>query len=180
MWLSILVVLVLSGLWHGASWHFIVWGAANALILIAYTSVRRNKFFVSLTSKMNDWVANKFMLISISAACVFFRASSVHKAINMLVDMFKNIPSQISLIIHNARGERLSLLYLKQSGFDFFVGLILIIAFTLMEKQFMSSSIDTWLITKSKRFRWTVYYIFIISFIFIGVFKKTEFIYFQF
>ncbi len=180
MWLSILLVLVLSGLWHGASWHYIVWGIANALILIAYTSVRRNKIFLAVTSKMSDWVANKFMLLSISVACVFFRASSVEKACTMLIDMFKNIPFQVRQIISNSRGERLSLLYIKQSAFDFFVGLFLIIVFTLIEKQFISNTIDTWLPAKNKKFRWAFYYCLIAAFVFWGVFKKTEFIYFQF
>lgn len=31
---NIMLVFLVSGLWHGANWHFIVWGAANGLLVI--------------------------------------------------------------------------------------------------------------------------------------------------
>jgi D-alanyl-lipoteichoic acid acyltransferase DltB (MBOAT superfamily) len=33
---NILVVMVLVGLWHGANWTFVVWGAYHGLLLIGY------------------------------------------------------------------------------------------------------------------------------------------------
>lgn len=34
-WLNIMIVFLLSGLWHGASWNFVLWGSLNGLFLIA-------------------------------------------------------------------------------------------------------------------------------------------------
>jgi alginate O-acetyltransferase complex protein AlgI len=34
--INVLVVFVVSGLWHGAGWNFILWGAYHGLLLIAY------------------------------------------------------------------------------------------------------------------------------------------------
>ncbi len=180
MWLSVLLVLVLSGVWHGADWHYIMWGVANAVILILYTSFKRNKLFLAITSKMSDWFANKIMLFSISAACVFFRASSVTKALHMLRDMFKNIPQQVRLIIKNQHSERLEYLYIKQSGFDFIIAILLVWVFTKFEEKFKSKDVDLWVVKQNKKIRWTFYYGLLTIFILLGIFKKSEFIYFQF
>lgn len=34
-YINILIVFLVSGLWHGANWHFIMWGAVNGLLVIA-------------------------------------------------------------------------------------------------------------------------------------------------
>src|SRR5690606_23132442 len=33
--INLLIVFAISGLWHGASWNFVIWGLLNALFLIA-------------------------------------------------------------------------------------------------------------------------------------------------
>ena len=38
---SIAITLLLGGLWHGASWHFVTWGAYHALLLVVFHGVRR-------------------------------------------------------------------------------------------------------------------------------------------
>ena len=177
---SIIVVMLLSAIWHGARWSFVAWGIANALLLIAYNLLKRNKIFLNITSHISDGFANKIMIFTVSGACVFFRASTVTKAFHMLRDMYKNIFSQIKLIVSNPHSERLALLYLKQSSIDFFLAIFVTFGMLYFESQFKNSSIDKWLPTKSKTYRWIFYYALIIIFLLFGIFKKSEFIYFQF
>ena len=42
MWFNILLVWVLTGLWHGASWNFMLWGLYYAVLLICEKCLRRN------------------------------------------------------------------------------------------------------------------------------------------
>jgi D-alanyl-lipoteichoic acid acyltransferase DltB (MBOAT superfamily) len=180
MGLSILIVLVLSGIWHGAKWNFVFWGISNALLVITYNLLKRNHLFQKLTSKINNFWANKLMILSLTTTTIFFRASSVPKAFHMLRDMFKNVFSQIQASIQNVHGERLAYLYVKQSAKDLIILIFLVVALMLLESKFVNSNIDSWLPQKSKRIRWLFYYSFIVIFILFGVFKKSEFIYFQF
>lgn len=180
MWLSILVVLVLSGIWHGANWNFLFWGISNAAIVIAYNAFKRNKIFLAITSKISDRVGNIITCATVFLTTIFFRATNISKAFHMLRDMFKNVWSQIYLIIKNPHGERLYYLYIKQSKTDFLLAIILAFSLMFIENKFMNKSIDIWLNEKSKRFRWAFYYSLITVFMLFGVFKKSEFIYFQF
>jgi D-alanyl-lipoteichoic acid acyltransferase DltB (MBOAT superfamily) len=180
MWLSILIVLVLSGIWHGASWNFVFWGVSNAILVIAYNFLKRNKLFLSLTSRISDFWANKLMILSLTTTTIFFRCSSVPKAFHMLRDMFKNIFLQISLIIKNPHGERLQYLYVKQSLFELLVAIGLVAGLMFIESKFVNNNIDSWLLSKNKKFRWFFYYTMLAIFLLLGKFDKSEFIYFQF
>ena len=76
-WLfNLFATFVLSGLWHGADWKFVVWGALNGLYLIAETllNARRRKGPVH--------IAVTFALICL--AWVFFRANSIDDALHVL------------------------------------------------------------------------------------------------
>ena len=180
MWLSILVVLVLSGIWHGANWNFLFWGISNAVIVIGFNAFKRNKKFIIITSKMSDRVGNIITCATVFLTTIFFRADNITKAFNMLRDMFKNIPSQIYLIIKNPHSERLYYLYLKQSRDNFILAILFASLLMFIESKFMNKSLDIWLNNKSKVFRWGFYYSLITVFLLFGVFKKSEFIYFQF
>jgi D-alanyl-lipoteichoic acid acyltransferase DltB (MBOAT superfamily) len=180
MWVSILIVLVLSGVWHGANWNYIVWGITNALLVIIFNLFKRNKNFVFITSKMSDRAGNVFTCFAVFFTTIFFRASSVTKAIHMIRDMFKNVFIQINLIIKNTHGERLQYLYVKQSSIDFFLTIIFVSSLMFLESKFLNRNFESWLLEKSKRFRWMFYYSMILIFVLFGQFNKLDFIYFQF
>ncbi len=180
MWVSILIVLVLSGIWHGANWNFIVWGITNALLVIVFNLFKRNKNFLYITSKMSDRLGNIFTCFTVFFTTIFFRASSVTKALHMIRDMFKNIFSQTVVIIKNLHSERLDYLYLKQSSFNFFLAILFVSILMILESKFLNRNLDSWLLAKSKRFRWVFYYSMISIFILFGQFNKLDFIYFQF
>jgi len=82
------VVLVLCGLWHGAAWHFVLWGAYEALLLVGYYSWRglRRKLLGRRKQKDNmplliGSVALVFACHSLAA--VFFRAPDMSVARRM-------------------------------------------------------------------------------------------------
>ncbi len=41
-YINIMVVFSLSGLWHGANWHFVIWGLGHGLLLILYLHFKRH------------------------------------------------------------------------------------------------------------------------------------------
>ena len=87
---NLLFVFVISGLWHGANWTFIIWGALNGFYLIfAIISENfRKRFnhliFIDRLPKLH--LAMQLMLTFILAnfAWIFFRANSFHNAIMII------------------------------------------------------------------------------------------------
>ncbi|MBN1126471.1 MAG: MBOAT family protein [Sedimentisphaerales bacterium] len=82
---NILLTMILSGLWHGAAWTFIVWGALHGTGVILTRNLERNQFYkenIPLPIKQ-IWV---FMLVSFT--WIFFRAETWDKAILILTRIF--------------------------------------------------------------------------------------------
>ncbi len=89
--LSILLVFSLSGLWHGASWTFLVWGLLHGLARIFEGRTTSNNY--SFTRMLTTF-------LTVSLFWVFFRASSFNKASSILVSCFSfqnNLNSNIAL-----------------------------------------------------------------------------------
>lgn len=79
---NIMIVFLLSGLWHGAGWGFLIWGALHGLAQVAE---RLLKGKVSLPKPL-AW-ALTFLFVNI--AWVFFRAESVGQALTLLSRLFQ-------------------------------------------------------------------------------------------
>jgi len=74
---NILVTWTLLGLWHGASWHFVMWGAYNGVILAVYSVVMRRKRWSlpAFPGKLFcGWLINVGLLLFSS---MLFRAQSM-------------------------------------------------------------------------------------------------------
>lgn len=87
-----LIVFLLSGLWHGAQWHFIVWGLIHALAFIP--SVLRSKNTDNTSQKSSIFHKGLKVLLSFSIVCLawtFFRANSVNSAIDYLTQTFSSL-----------------------------------------------------------------------------------------
>jgi alginate O-acetyltransferase complex protein AlgI len=75
---NLIVVMLLGGLWHGANWTFVTWGAYHGILL----AVER---FRGKRSMYQEWprpvrVAATFILVLIS--WVPFRSANLHDAVN--------------------------------------------------------------------------------------------------
>ena len=79
---NIMIVFLLSGLWHGAGWGFLIWGALHGLAQVAE---RLCKGKISLPKPL-AW-ALTFLFVNI--AWVFFRADSVEQALALLGGLFQ-------------------------------------------------------------------------------------------
>ena len=82
-WLrNLAIVFILSGLWHGANWTFIIWGILHAFYLIfaILTTDVRQKYFICL-GKVNIFLNQLIVFCLVSFAWIFFRAKSVSIAL---------------------------------------------------------------------------------------------------
>jgi D-alanyl-lipoteichoic acid acyltransferase DltB (MBOAT superfamily) len=90
-YLNLLATMLLGGLWHGAGWTFVVWGAMHGLYLVinhAWRSARTAwGYDVSRSTWWGRFASRTITLLAVIVAWIFFRASSFAGAMNVLAGM---------------------------------------------------------------------------------------------
>ena len=80
---NILIVWMLTGLWHGAGWPFVIWGLFFAVLLIA-----EKLFLGKLLSKVPSVVSRLYTILMILASFVLFNSSTLSEAVRNIGGMF--------------------------------------------------------------------------------------------
>lgn len=120
---NLVVTMVLGGLWHGANWTFVIWGALHGLFLVVNHAWRRvfGKWTPvnGLRGKIYHLAAIALTFVCVVLAWIFFRADSLNAAILLLKGCFGfggiSLPSKVALIV-----EKLGVLgQLGSSGVSF-------------------------------------------------------------
>ncbi len=82
-YINLLIVFLLSGLWHGASWNFILWGTYHG----GFLALERVGFGKVL-DKLWKPLRHIYTMLIVIVGWVFFRVESISKAIIYLKHMF--------------------------------------------------------------------------------------------
>jgi len=83
---NLLVVFLLCGLWHGASWNFVFWGGFHGFLLI----IERGKFG-SILDKVPRLLASLYTMLMVIIGWVFFRAETFSYGLHYLRVMLTNL-----------------------------------------------------------------------------------------
>ena len=84
---NIVIIFLVSGLWHGANWTFVFWGAIHALLYIPVFLMGRNRLYAHSVIAEHSWfptvkevlqVVLTFILVTFSR--IFFRSPSIGDA----------------------------------------------------------------------------------------------------
>jgi len=173
--LNVLIVFAISGLWHGASWNFVIWGLLNALFMIALDPILNfNRRNLPKTEK-EKFLPHIFKSLLIFAAwtisLVFFRAKGFDAAIDGFKNLgFDNISEIVNYGLNNAE---LKLAFILLS--------ILLLKEILWE--WKGETIETRFYKIPGLFRWIFYIILVLSIVYFGQYgtgNEHSFIYFQF
>ena len=88
--LNLMIVFLVSGLWHGAAWTFVIWGALHGIYQVVgiFTSPIRNRLLLGVglspDSALVKWTRRAVTFILVSFAWIFFRAGSISDAIALV------------------------------------------------------------------------------------------------
>lgn len=75
-----MAVFTLSGLWHGANWTYLLWGALHGALLTAENLLKPE----APRSAAGKWARRTMTFVVVCVAWIFFRADSVSAAVSML------------------------------------------------------------------------------------------------
>lgn len=87
---NLMLTMVIGGLWHGAAWTFVVWGAFHGLILCAYRPLESRETILRLQRHPLSWERLFRMVVMFHLICVswlLFRAESMTQVVEMATKM---------------------------------------------------------------------------------------------
>ena len=171
--LALLVTFLVSGIWHGASWGFIVWGLLHGLYLassVFYRPVQKaihKKTGLEKTRALKVW--QTFVTFNLVCfAWIFFRAGSITDALYIVRSLFSGVSGAKSFSFMQFKGDLTSAL----------------VAMAVITSVYLAGNRTPLLKTFFERpawFRWVAYYALVIAVVILGkLFDVKEFIYFQF
>ena len=182
-YLNILIVFLTSGLWHGASWHFVAWGGLNGVYQIVgqWTMKARERFckwfHINVESFSHQLIKVITTFIFVDISWIFFRAKSSREALSIMAKMVTQIHLQV-LYDGTLQNLGLSGAMLKV----FILSLLVLLAVDLMK--FKKLDLIEMLCRQGIWFRYLFYLALIFSILLFGVygpgFDESQFIYFQF
>ena len=85
VYINLAVVFLLTGIWHGASWSFVIWGIWNGFFVILERAIKSKRN----TKAMNKQIGGVFYtLFIVNIGWVLFRAGTLNNAVLYLRSMF--------------------------------------------------------------------------------------------
>ncbi len=153
---NLFVVFLVSGLWHGANWTFVAWGALHWLLL-------------TQVAQLLQWSKSKILRIifvfhGVTLGWIFFRATSIHEATAIIYRIFTAQPGSLSIT--------------KSQHFSF--AILCVVAMILFQYLDEKKDLWAWLNKQATLVRWSAYATVIFVFFLFGQFTNNQFIYFQF
>jgi alginate O-acetyltransferase complex protein AlgI len=81
--INLMMTMLLGGLWHGANWTFVIWGALHGAYLIIQQTWKSYSFV-----RIPKFLAQVMTFLAVVVGWVFFRSSSITQAFSFLEKMF--------------------------------------------------------------------------------------------
>lgn len=120
MYLNVMIVFAVSGLWHGADWSFVLWGIMHGVAQVVHRMVQGR-------INMPKWMGFLLTFGFVNVTWVFFRADSTLQAVNLFGRMFKGGNGEFPAV-----------------GFGVFLLLMAVILFTKNTHEYVGNKELTW------------------------------------
>ena len=167
MLMNTMIVFMVSGLWHGASWNFVIWGALNGLSLIVFDR------WLGLNPKnaAAKMASALFVTAYWALTLIFFRATTFGNALAMFG----------SLGFSNA--DMIYSFGLNAVEFRFVCGMVAVLMAVELMEEIGKERFTQFFYGRFWPLRWAVYITLVLSTIYFGIYgngSDNNFIYFQF
>jgi hypothetical protein len=178
---NVMVVFVISGLWHGAGFTFLIWGLLHGTYYIIEDMLKpvKNKFIKRFNIKTNIFIYKLIQVIItfglVDFAWLFFRANSFKSSLVLIKNMVYFNPE----IFINGSLYKLGLDHL-----NFLVAILSLVIVLIVDLFQRREGISDKLLTKNIVFRWSLYLASVLIILIFGAYGSDynveQFIYSQF
>jgi D-alanyl-lipoteichoic acid acyltransferase DltB (MBOAT superfamily) len=170
--LALLITFLVSGIWHGASWCFVIWGALHGLYLAAsvfykpYQKRIHRRLGLENSRTQQVWQ----ILVTFHLVCfawIFFRAASVSDALYVVAHLFDGVSDFPTLLAAHGTSD------LIIAGASMLViGLVCVVRErTVLGRDFLHAP---------AKLKWVVYLCLAVGILFFNMDSNAGFIYFNF
>lgn len=83
---NVFIVFIISGLWHGANWTYVMWGLIHSIFYIPHYILNKHKTIK--TVKMPPIISGILTFIIVMLSWIFFRSPTIIDAFNYLIKLF--------------------------------------------------------------------------------------------
>lgn len=179
---NLFVVFMLSGLWHGANWTFIFWGALHGTYLIfghmttAYQNRVKEKSFLKDIPRLTAFAEIISVFSLTTFAWIFFRAKSFHDAVLVIKHLWGTSRSYFEGSFHYGFNS-FKIFYTRTDWIFLAVGMLILFSGEIVQRKHSPNRLIARL---HPVVRWSIYYVFLLFILFGRQTGKTQFIYFQF
>ncbi|MTI30315.1 MBOAT family protein [Cytophagales bacterium RKSG123] len=198
---NLFITFLVSGLWHGANWTFVIWGGLHGFYLVfdiiskPLRNVLTKRLGISNWPSIDKALDQGFTFFLVSFAWVFFRANNINDGFYIITHFFDGKWSELKdifwllknyLLMKNEVSFSNSIWYIFSEGeMEFnlgqFLALFFAVALLLIGDTFINQgAIQQRVKSQPFAIRWGIYYCLILACVLLGVFEQNEFIYFQF
>lgn len=159
---NIMIIFLVSGLWHGANWTFVIWGGLHGLVYLTERGFNKLfKFKLNENFSLLNLVLGIKNFLVVSFIWVFFRAES-----------FEKVKMIFQGLIHNTNIPEYKLHY----NYSLIFAITLIATDVVLRK----NRVDSYLEKKSTVLRWAIYSVLLFGLLAMSGIENLPFIYFQF
>ena len=180
--LNLMITFLVSGLWHGANWTFVLWGALHGALQIVEGLLKKprealeNAFHIDRTAFSYRFFNGVLTFLLVDFAWIFFRANSLRDAFGIIRNLFSTFNPYV---LTNGR-----LLELGLDRPDLIVGLLAIVVLLIGDLLQTKFKVSQRLMEQNLPFRLTAYTLIVVLLLVFGVYgsgyEASQFIYFQF
>ena len=183
---NILIVFVVSGLWHGANWTFILWGTLHGIYLLVTVLAIKSGYFDGKEFLKPIGVATTFVFVCVT--WIFFRANSIYEAFYIISNLADFNSQYVIDTLYQVKTGILDPSSLTNSfnldfgkiNFQFSVGDLILSLIFIPTLVFLESSFSRKKLEFAKRYKFLVMFMIILLIMLFGVFSENQFIYFEF
>lgn len=181
---NLMITFLVSGLWHGANWSYVVWGGINGLYQVigrmtlgvrqkvrAFLHIKEDAFWLRVIQMFITFVLASF-------AWLFFRADGMGHAVDLIRYSISN-----GVILQQFTDGTIFRMGLSQLGIYqlIFAMVVLLIVDIIHER---GVSLRDWVAKRNIVIRWSIYLVVLVAFVVLIIQNygrpAAEFIYFQF
>lgn len=170
--INLVVTFLVSGLWHGANWTFIIWGGMHGLLQVAEKALSGKKQVRTYSLSWFLRVALVFILCSF--AWIFFRANTLNEAFLIIENLFYGFgKNPLQYFLHGFYDIGLS--------FEtFIIPALSILLLTLFDFFSLKKDVIEWVSTRPVVIRYSIYFGMLIYIMLFKASTEAAFVYFQF